>query len=265
MEDIPVVIVCGGQGTRMRGHTELKKELVEIGGRPIIWHVMRIFSAHGFNRFVLTLGYGADQIKRYFLDYETMSRNLTLNLGGNPNDHSTVHLHETARHPTWQVSLVDTGLYTEKASRVAKVAHYLSGDRFFVTYGDDVSDIDLKALVRFHRQHGKLATITAVQVDLQFGVVEADEIGLVSGFVERPRLPYWINGGYMLFERDALDLMGREGNVNLEVDVLPQLAQLGQLMIYRHTGFWQSMNTMKDTIVLEEIWQQNPPWKIWDD
>jgi glucose-1-phosphate cytidylyltransferase len=265
MEEIPVVIVCGGQGTRMRGHTELKKELVEIGGRPIIWHVMRIFSAHGFNRFVLTLGYGADQIKRYFLDYETMSRDLTLNLSERAGGSSAVQLHERSRHPDWKVTLVDTGLYSEKASRIAQVAEHLTGDRFFVSYGDDVSDVDLQALLRFHHQHGRLATITAVQVDLQYGVVEADEAGLVSGFVERPRLPYWINGGYMLFERDVLSIMGKEGNDNLEVDVLPQLAEQEQLMIYRHSGFWQSMNTMKDTIVLEKIWQIDPPWKIWED
>jgi glucose-1-phosphate cytidylyltransferase len=249
----------------MRGNTSLKKELVEIGGRPILWHVMRIFSAHGFNRFVLTLGYGAEQIKRYFLEYEVMTRNLTLKLGAPGNGHSLVQVHDTAKHPLWEVSLVDTGLYTEKASRIARVAAYLPGDRFFVAYGDDVSDVDLQALVRFHCEHGKMATLTAVQVELQYGVVEADDTGLVAGFIERPLLPYWINGGFMLFERAVLDLMATGGNVNLETEVLPQLAQQGQLMIYRHTGFWQSMNTMKDTLLLEKIWQENPPWKIWED
>jgi glucose-1-phosphate cytidylyltransferase len=174
-------------------------------------------------------------------------------------------VHDTAKHPLWEVSLVDTGLYTEKASRIARVAAYLPGDRFFVAYGDDVSDVDLQALVRFHCEHGKMATLTAVQVELQYGVVEADDTGLVAGFIERPLLPYWINGGFMLFERAVLDLMATGGNVNLETEVLPQLAQQGQLMIYRHTGFWQSMNTMKDTLLLEKIWQENPPWKIWED
>jgi glucose-1-phosphate cytidylyltransferase len=265
MNDIPVVIVCGGQGTRMRGSTETKKELVEIGERPILWHVMRIFSAHGFNRFVLTLGYGADQIRRYFLDYDALTRDLTIELGTPHNGRSPLHLHDTIGHPPWQVTLVDTGLYTEKASRIARVASYLSGERFFVAYGDDVSNVDLQALARFHQEHGKLATITAVQVDLQYGVVEADERGLVTGFVERPRLPYWINGGFMLFERSVLDMMADGDDVNLETQILPQLAQQNQLMIYRHTGFWQSMNTMKDTLTLEKIWRDNPPWKIWDD
>lgn len=265
MDNIPVVIVCGGQGTRMRGSTETKKELVEIGGRPILWHVMRIFSAYGHKRFVLTLGYGADQIRRYFLEYEAMSRDLTFQIGEPANGRSHVQYHNPADHPPWQVTLIDTGLHTEKASRIAQVSRYLDEERFFVAYGDDVSDLDLNALIRFHREHGKLATITAVQVDLQYGVVEADEDGLVSGFSERPRLPYWINGGFMLFESQVLPLMANGDDVNLETQVLPQLAEEKQLMIFRHTGFWQSMNTMKDTLTLERIWRDNPPWKIWND
>ena len=263
--DIPVVIVCGGQGTRMRSSTSRKKELVEVGGRPILWHVMRIFSAYGFNRFVLALGYGAGEIKRYFLEYEWMARDVTLRLGEPDNGQAPVQLRDEAVHPTWEVNLVDTGLYTEKASRIHRVAAYLTGDRFFVAYGDDVSDVDLGALVRFHCQHGRLATITAVRVELQYGVVEADEEGLVSGFIERPQLPYWINGGFMLFERPVLEMMADGDDVDLERQILPALAAQRQLMIYRHSGFWQSMNTMKDTLTLEKIWQENPPWKVWED
>lgn len=257
-ESIPVVILCGGQGTRMRGQTNTKKELVHVGGRPIIWHVMRIFSAHGFNRFVLTLGYGADQLKRYFLDYNTMTHDLSLTLG---NSQAAPQLHPRADHPDWQVALVDTGLLTEKAQRIAQVAPHLNGERFFVAYGDDVSDVDLTALTAFHRAHGRLATVTAVQVALQYGVVEADDDGRVTGFVERPRLPYWINGGFMLFEQAALATI--QAHDNLETEVLPRLASAGELMIYRHHGFWQSMNTMKDTLLLEQIWRDNPPWKVW--
>lgn len=265
MENIPVVIVCGGEGTRMRGSTTRKKELVEVGGRPILWHVMRIFSAHGHKRFILTLGYGADQIRRYFLEYEAMNRDLTLQLGQTGNGQMAVTYHNERDQMPWDVSLIDTGLHTEKASRIARVAHHIQADRFFVAYGDDVSDVDLTRLVQFHREHGRLATITAVQINLQYGVVEADETGLVSGFKERPLLPYWINGGFMLFERDVLNMMAATDQVNLETEVLPQLAAQQQLMIYRHTGFWQSMNTMKDTMLLEKIWQQNPPWKVWDE
>lgn len=262
MNQIPVVILCGGQGTRMRGQTTTKKELVEVGGRPIIWHVMRIFSAYGINRFVLTLGYQAEQIKRYFLDYEAMARDLTIQVGDGQADR-TSYFHNPVDHPTWKISLVDTGIHTEKAGRIAQVSTYLTGDRFFVAYGDDVSDVDLHQVVTFHRQHGKLATITAVQIMLPYGVVEADEAGLVSGFVERPQLPYWINGGFMLFERPVLDLIAESQKMDLERDVLPMLAQDGQLMIYRHYGFWQSMNTMKDNLLLEELWQQGAPWKVW--
>ncbi len=265
MDDIPVIIVCGGQGTRMRGSTSRKKELVEVGGRPILWHVMRIFSAHGFHRFALALGYEQDQIRRYFAEFETMNRDVTLRLGAAENGRAEVEFHGRPSQPPWEVSLVDTGLRTEKASRIAQASRYAPGERFFVAYGDDVSDVDLTRLVAFHQAHGKLATITAVQVNLQYGVVEADDDGRVTGFVERPQLPYWINGGFMLFERQTLDLMADGDDVNLETDVLPRLAEQGQLMIYRHTGFWQSMNTMKDTLLLEEFWQKNPPWKVWAD
>lgn len=262
MSEIPVVILCGGQGTRMRGQTLTKKELVRVGDRPIIWHVMRIFSAHGFNRFVLTLGYEADQLKRYFLNYDAMSRDLVLHLGDQTVE-PELALEASAKHPGWEVAMVDTGLHTAKASRVAKVRQYLEGARFFVAYGDDVADVDLGALLDFHMKHGRMATITAVQIRLPYGVVKADEDGLVEGFVERPLLERWINGGFMLFERAALDLMADGDDVDLENDVLPELAKKRQLMIYRHRGFWQSMNTMKDNLLLEELWQKGAPWKIW--
>lgn len=262
MDDIPVVILCGGQGTRMRGQTLTKKELVRVGGRPIIWHVMRIFSAHDFNRFVLTLGYEADQLKRYFLAYDAMSRDLVLHMG-NKDGESQVKYTSPANHQQWEVAMVDTGLHTAKASRIARVSEHLTEDRFFVAYGDDVGDVDLGALLDFHRGHGRLATITAVQIRLPYGVVQADESGLVEGFVERPLLESWINGGFMLFEQEALKLMSAGDDVDLETDVLPELANMGQLMIYRHHGFWQSMNTMKDNLELEELWRKGAPWKIW--
>ncbi|MGD2077339.1 MAG: sugar phosphate nucleotidyltransferase [Chloroflexota bacterium] len=262
MSEIPVVILCGGQGTRMRGQTVTKKELVKVGGRPIIWHVMRIFSAYGFEKYVLTLGYGADQMKQYFLSYDALSRDLVLRLG-DQGSKPNMEFGSPVAHPRWEVALVDTGLHTSKASRIARVRDYLTEDRFFVAYGDDVANIDLSALLEFHRGHGRLATITAVQIRLPYGVVEADASGLVNGFVERPLLERWINGGFMLFERQALDLMAAGEDVDLENEVLPELARLRQLMIYRHRGFWQSMNTMKDNILLEELWQKGAPWRVW--
>ncbi len=242
----------------MRGGTTTKKELVKVGNRPIIWHVMRIFSAHGCDRFILTLGYEADQMRRYFLNYNKMSRDLTLTMGASD---QAIAFHDGVDHPDWHVSLVDTGLLTEKAQRVAKVADYIDAERFFLAYGDDVSDVDLTELIKFHKAHGKLATLTAVRVNLPYGVVEADEAGAVNGFVERPELPYWINGGFMLFEREVLELC--EKHDDLEREVLPKLAEMGELMIYRHAGFWQSMNTLKDTMVLEQRWQTDAPWRVW--
>lgn len=262
MEQIPVVILCGGQGTRMRGQTLTKKELVTVGNRPIIWHVMRIFSAYGFNQFILTLGYQAEQLKRYFLDFEAMSGDSTVYIGSRDGQ-SRLKFHEPADHPSWEVILADTGLYTDKASRISRVKKHLNTDRFFVAYGDDVSDVNLSALLDFHVGHGKSATITAVRIRLPYGVVDADETGLVSGFVERPKLPYWINGGFMLFEKNVLGLMSNGDDVSLEKFVLPKLAENDELMIYRHEGFWQSMNTMKDNVRLEEYWRKGAPWKIW--
>jgi glucose-1-phosphate cytidylyltransferase len=248
----------------MRGESLTKKELIQIGNRPIIWHVMRIFSAYGHNHFILTLGHLAHQMKRYFLEYDAMMQDFSLELGclGSDGDSRTVY-HGQAEHPPWRVTLADTGLHTEKASRIARVASHITAERFFVSYGDDVSDVNLGELLKFHRAHGKTATITAVQTVLQYGIVEADEGGLVTGFVERPCLPYWINGGFMLFERSVLDVMAAGDNVNLETEVLPRLVEEKQLMIYRHTGFWQSMNTMKDNLELERIWQEDAPWKVW--
>ncbi|HUS94778.1 MAG TPA: sugar phosphate nucleotidyltransferase [Patescibacteria group bacterium] len=262
MAQIPVVVLCGGQGTRMRGQTITKKELVQIGGRPILWHVMRIFSAYGFNRFVLTLGHESQQIRRYFLDYDSMSRDLTLKLGPKAGSNNLDFLSSTD-HPDWHVTLCETGLRTDKATRIAKVSQYLTEDLFFVAYGDDVSDVDVQALVDFHHSHGKAATITAVRIELPFGVVEADESGLVLGFQERPRMEQWINGGFMLFKRSTLEMMANGDDVSLEQDVLPALAEQEQLMIYRHDGFWQSMNSMKETILLEKLWQSGAPWKVW--
>lgn len=223
---------------------------------------MRIFSAHGYNSFLLTLGFQADQLKRYFLADEAQSRDPTIKIGDRE-DALNVNFHNSINHAPWDVSLIDTGLHTEKASRIARVKQYLYADRFFVAYGDDVSDINLTKLVKFHRNHGKLATLTGVQIHLPYGVVQADDDGIVTGFEERPLLNHWINGGFMLFERQALDLITEGDDVSLEVDVLPSLSAESQLVIYRHQGFWQSMNTMKDNIQLEELWQQSAPWKVW--
>ncbi|MCA9939449.1 MAG: NTP transferase domain-containing protein [Anaerolineales bacterium] len=264
MENIPVVIFCGGQGTRMRGGTLTKKELVEVGGRPIIWHVMRIFSAYGFNQFVLPLGHEAQQIRRYFLQYEAMTRDFTVWLGnGRPEMEPRLVYHNEPDHPPWQVTLVETGVATEKASRVKMVAAHLSADRFFVTYGDGVGNVDLARLLAFHRAHGRLATVTAVQARYQYGVLEAGDDGQVTEYVQYPRLPHWINAGFMLFERALLEMIGDGPDVPLETDIFNRLVAAGQLMRFQHDGFWRSMDTLKDSIELENVWRQSAPWKVW--
>jgi glucose-1-phosphate cytidylyltransferase len=171
--------------------------------------------------------------------------------------------HGTADHPRWEVTLADTGFATEKASRLRRLSSYLEGDRFFVTYGDGVGNIDLDALVAFHKGHGCLATVTSVQVPFQYGILDAGDDDVVREYQQKPLLPYWINAGFMLFERDVLSLIGDDDDVHLEREILPLLVSRRQLMRYRHTGFWRSMDTLKDTMVLEEMWQERAPWKVW--
>ena len=265
MSDIPVVILCGGQGTRM-GNTLTKKELVDIGGRPLLWHVMRIFSAYGHNRFILTLGHHADQVRRYFLEYDAMVRDVTLHLAYREQENGRVRLTFEGEydHPPWDVTLVDTGLETGRAARLHKIADYLGNDRFFVAYGEAVADIDLNALVAFHETHGKLATMTGVRFRSQYGLVDADEDGRINQFEEKPLLPYWVNGGFMLYETQMLDLIQQKYRDDLfETEILPDLMTDGELMLYRHTGYWQSMKTLQDYIKLKEAWQQERPWQVW--
>jgi glucose-1-phosphate cytidylyltransferase len=259
--------MCGGQGTRM-GNTLTKKELVDIGGRPLLWHVMRIFSAYGHNRFILALGHQGDQVRRYFLEYEAMSRDVTLHLGGT-GEHQVRPYQGQYEHAPWEVTLVDTGLETGRAARLLKVADYLgggseSGGRFFVAYGEAVADIDLNALVAFHEAHGRLATITGIRRRSQYGLMTADDAGCVTDFQEKPLLPYWVNGGFMLFETAVLDLIRRHYRADLlETDILPHLIAQEQLRLYQHHGYWQSMKTLQDYNTLKEAWQSDQPWRVW--
>ena len=258
-ESLPVVILCGGQGTRMEGAAASKKELVEIGGQPILWHVMKIYAEYGHTRFILTLGHEAEAIKRYFLEYESMNYDFTMPLG---RPDAITH-HQSNTEENWQVTLADTGLETDKGSRIFKAAKYVEGDRFFVTYGDGVGDIDVDALLAFHRGHGRLATLTGVHPTSQYGVLETSERDEVVGFGEKPELDHWINAGFMVFERQVLEYLRGGDHVNLERETLPALAADGELMIYRHSGFWRSMDTFKDAMVLDKIWRESAPWKIW--
>jgi glucose-1-phosphate cytidylyltransferase len=233
-----VVILCGGRGTRLREHTaSIPKPLVEIGGEPIVWHVMRIYAAQGFRRFTLCTGYKGELIE------------------------AAVHSR------TWpegmEVRCIDTGVDTPTGGRIAKVGPLLEGRPFCATYADGVADIDLGRLVRFHREHGGLATMTVVRPQLQFGVAELDGDGRVRGFREKPRAEHWVNGGFFCFEPGVLACL--EEDSVLEGDPLESLAAQGQLHAFRHEGFWDCMDTYKDAVLLGDLWSRGEaPWKSWD-
>jgi glucose-1-phosphate cytidylyltransferase len=232
-----VVILCGGRGTRLREHAEaIPKPLVEIGGRPILWHVIRIYAEQGFRRFVLCLGYRGEMIAEF-----ARADGLPAGL---------------------EIECVDTGEETPTGGRIARVADRLGGATFCATYADGVADIDLRGQLAFHRAHGALATLTVVRPELQFGVARLDGDGRVAGFEEKPRFQGWINGGFFCFERGVLDYLGEESV--LEREPFERLAADGQLRAYRHSGFWDCMDTYKDAVLLNDLWAEGrAPWKLW--
>jgi glucose-1-phosphate cytidylyltransferase len=237
LEDLPVVILCGGRGTRLQEHTQsIPKPLVEIGGMPIVWHVMQLYAVQGFRRFVLCTGYKGELIKRFVSDHEWPA-----GVG---------------------VECVDTGVDTPTGGRIKRVAERVRDGRFCATYADGVADIDLDALVTFHDAHGALATMTVVRPELQFGVTEIDIDSVVTGFHEKPRSDHWINGGFFCFEPSVLDYLA-DSSV-LEREPLEGLSDDRQLRAFRHTGFWDCMDTYKDSIVLNDLWASGTaPWKLW--
>jgi glucose-1-phosphate cytidylyltransferase len=245
----------------MQGATPIKKELVEVGGRPILWHVMKIYAAYDHTRFILTLGYRAEDIKRYFLGYEPMSCDFTIHLGQS----SGISYHRPNAEENWEITLVDTGPpHVEKGSRIYRVAQYIDADTFFVTYGDGVGDVDIDALLAFHQQHGRLATVTGVRPRSQYGILQVDEAQQVTWYEQKPQLKHWINAGFMVFERGVLDYLAGGDDVHLERETMPRLVADGQLMMYRHTGFWRSMDTFKEALELDAIWRESAPWKTWE-
>ena len=253
-----VVILAGGLGTRLAEETEVRpKPMVEIGGRPILWHIMKHYAHFGFKEFYIALGYKGEVIKRYFLDYHSLSGSMTINLSS-----GDVQVQETACED-WLVDLIDTGLNTNTGGRVKRMEPWLKDGTFMMTYGDGVCDLDLRDLLRFHQSHGRLATVTAVRPPARFGGLIFDG-DLVAEFTEKPQIGEgWINGGFMVFEPGVFDYL--EGDdASLEADALERLAADGQLAAYRHDRFWQCMDTLRDVRLLERLWQSgNPPWKVW--
>ncbi|MEW6224341.1 MAG: glucose-1-phosphate cytidylyltransferase [Chloroflexota bacterium] len=251
------VILAGGMGSRLSEETITKpKPMVEIGGDPILWHILKHYSHYGHTDFVIALGYRGELIKQYFAQYASLSGNLTV--------HTSRGVIERARHDVedWTVHLVDTGLETATGGRMRRVAHLLDGP-FLMTFGDGVSDVDLGRLVDFHRSHGRLATITAVRPPARFGHVQLDG-DAVAEFSEKPQTGEgWINGGYMVLERAVLDYIDSD-DVYFQKEPMERLAADGQLMAYRHESFWQCMDTMRDRVMLESLWATgDAPWKVW--
>ncbi len=258
--DVPVILLVGGMGTRMGADAgELPKHLVPVGGRPILWHVMRLYSHFGFNEFVFPLGARGESFRRYFIEFRSLNFPLQVKLGTEYHSSSEAVGPETM----WKVNLFDAGLATNKGARVRQAAQRGASERFLVTYGDGIGDVDIGALLAFHRKHGRLATVTGYQPLSQYGMLDVNSEGLVQEMREKPRLPQWINAGFMVFESAALAYFGSDNAVDLEKDVLPRLVADSQLMMYRHTGYWASMDTFKDAQVLGDAWEAGAPWKLW--
>ena len=261
--DIPVVILCGGMGTRLREASEkLPKPLVDIGGRPILWHIMKIYSEHGFRRFVLALGYKSDLIKQYFLDYRHLTSDFTLHLGSDeePKWHSTVGAED------WEVTFVETGLKTATAARIKRLASYLDQPEFAVTYGDGIGNVDITSLLAHHREKGLVGTLTGVHPSSRFGEMHVQGT-TVTEFNEKPTLAEgWVNGGFFIFQREFIDQYIDGQDVMLESAPLQQLARDRQLSVFEHNGFWMGMDTFRDWTELNERWDSgDAPWKIWKD
>lgn len=253
-----VGILAGGLGTRLSEETTVKpKPMVEIGGKPILWHIMKTYAAYGYNEFVIALGYKGEVIKDYFINYHHRSRSLTIDLKtGNISTHNQ-------DGDDWVVHLLDTGYETQTGGRVKQVAEFIGHEPFMLTYGDGVSNVQIDRLLKFHRAHGKLATLTAVRPPARFGQMQFDGDN-VSHFEEKPQLGEgWINGGFFVLEPAIKNYIASD-LLPWELEPMEQLAKEGQLMAYRHNEFWQCMDTLRDVQHLEKSWQEgNAPWKCW--
>jgi glucose-1-phosphate cytidylyltransferase len=261
---IPVMILCGGQGTRLREETEVRpKPMLEIGGRPMLWHIMKLYSTYGFKRFILCLGYKGHIIRDYFLNYNSYCTDMTVHLGRA----GAVEYHNSHPEEDWCVTLADTGQVTQTGARVAMGARYVTGDTFCLTYGDGLGSIDLAALVRFHRAHGRIGTITGVRPAGRFGELLAGSDGGAIEFNEKPQVSTGlINGGFFIFQRDFVNqYLNDRDDLVLEQEPLQRLAKDGQLMVFEHGGFWQCMDTYRELKLLEQLWESgDAPWKQWE-
>ncbi|MBT8342127.1 MAG: glucose-1-phosphate cytidylyltransferase [Desulfatitalea sp.] len=262
MENTPVVILCGGLGTRLREETEFKpKPMVRIGNRPILWHIMKIYSQYGFKRFILCLGYRGELIKDFFYHYQLMNNDFTITLGCNRD----VILHSDHDECGWEITMCNTGDSSLKGARLKRIERHIKMDNFMVTYGDGVADINVAELLKFHLSHGKIATITGVRPRfLRFGELNVKDDQAIQ-FNEKPKYNgNFINGGFFVFNRRFFDFLEDHDMCELEGKPLDEVTRRGELMVYKHTKFWACMDTIRDTEYLNELWNsQRAEWKIW--
>jgi glucose-1-phosphate cytidylyltransferase len=254
------IILAGGMGSRLSEETTFRpKPMVEIGGRPILWHIMNIHAAHGVTEFIVALGYKAEIIKEYFLNFYAFNNDISIDLCSGQ---TTVH---DGKQPNWRIHLVDTGLHTQTGGRLKRLKSWLQPDETFMfTYGDGVADLDVRKLLAFHRSHGRLATVTTVRAPARFGRLAFDGAGRIADFYEKPENSEgWINGGYFVLNARAIDYVDGDDTI-WEREPVERLARDGQLMGYQHVGFWSCMDTLKEKNMLEDLWATGEsPWKIW--
>jgi glucose-1-phosphate cytidylyltransferase len=257
---VKVVVLCGGLGTRLREETEYRpKPMVEVGGRPILWHIMKSYAHNGFTDFVLCLGYRGNMIKEYFLNYEAMNNDFTIGLG----EQSQIRYNAVHEEQGFQVTLADTGLNTMTGGRLKRIQKYIDGDTFMLTYGDGLADIDMRRLLDFHKSHGKLATVTAVLPPSRYGILQIEKAGKVDKFLEKPRTESFASAGFFVLQRRVFDYLGGDDCI-FEQEPLGRLSADGQLMAYQHDGFFYSMDTYREYQYLNDLWaKQEAPWKVW--
>ena len=261
--DYKVVILCGGQGTRLKEETEFRpKPMVEVGGRPLLWHIMKLHAHQGFRDFVLALGFKGHVIREFFLNYRRQTSDLTIAYGHDDHE-DAVTLHSPSDVAGWQITMADTGELTNTGGRIFRLRDYVKDSTFLMTYGDGVADIDLDGLLAHHRQSGRLATVTGLQAQSRFGVLEQDGEGGVARFREKPLLDSWISGGFFVLEPGVFDYL--DDNCVFEQEPLRRLADEGQLSVYKHSGFWKSIDTYREYLDINRMWDQGErPWATWE-
>jgi len=263
MERIKTVILCGGKGTRLERETEFRpKPMVEVGGKPILWHIMKIYAHYGFKEFVLCLGYKGEIIKNYYLNYLALNCDFTIEL-----DSRNFQIHQNHSESNWVVTLTDTGLNAMTGARIKRIEKYIDTANFMVTYGDGVADVDINQLVEFHKGHGKIGTLTGAHPPSRFGEMIVKN-NRVTEFLEKPKMAGLrgvINGGFFVFKRDFFNYLQDNDGCILEKEPLENLARDGELIVYHHNGFWQCMDTQRDLNLLNEYWDKNEAkWKVWE-